>query len=241
MRLGFYINPVARYRDPESPAIPEPAVISALAVSFGVQAIVAGFIPSGHLMTERDLKLMRELIHTDLIILTPLGEEFVEPVIKLNPEGVILVASGWDGMRDFRHVQMEIDSEIIASAVSSYRAAGVQTAALIEPDASVIKTVARCGLSGVVLDTLHYSCAASDEEAETALNKIEDCALAAHKFGLVTSAGHGLNYQNVGPIIDLQHIEELFIGRSIVARAVMTGIDRAVGEMIRIIDRHRRC
>ncbi|NQT35140.1 pyridoxine 5'-phosphate synthase [bacterium] len=239
MRLGFYINHLARLRDPEKSGDLEPAVLASLALTSGAQLILAGWTKTGGLINERDIRLIRELIHGDLVVIAPLGEEMVEQVIKFQPQGVILVASGWDGVRDFRPLQMEIDAEEITAVASEYKTSGVQPFALLEPEAAAAKTAARCSLTGIVYDASQYSGALNDEEAEAALYRLEDSALAANKFGLVTAIGHGLTYQNVGPVAGLRFVDDLYIGRSIATRALLTGIERAVGEMVSTIDRYR--
>ena len=239
MRLGFYLNSVARLRDPEKGGEPEPAVVASLAMSAGAHAILAGWSKSGGVLKERDIRLIRELIHGDLVLIAPLGEDLVEPVIKFKPEGVILVASGWDGIRDFRSLQMEVDANEISTVTSLYRAAGVTTNVLLDPDPNALKVAVRCEVSGVVLDASQYGAARSDEEAEAALDKLADSAMMSHKFGMVTAVSHGLNYQNIGPIAALHYIEELYVGRAIVARALINGIDRAVSEIMNTIDRYR--
>ncbi len=238
MRLGFYLNSLAKLRDPDSTGEPEPAVTAALAMSSGAQLILAGWTASDGSLTERDLRLIREVVHGDLIIVTPLDSGLVEPVAKLRPEGVMMIASGWDGIRDFRPVQMEVDADEIGLVTLEYKTAGIQPAVLIEPDAGSVKAAARIGLSGVTLDASLYAAARTDEDAQSALDKLADAALASHKFGLVTAIGHGLTYQNIGPVAALRYLEELYVGRSIVARAIMSGMDRAIGDMMNTIDRY---
>ncbi len=239
MRLGFYINSITRLRDQENSGELEPALVASMAMAAGAQVILAGWTNAGGSLTERDLRLIRELIHGDLVLVVPLGEKQMESAVKFHPEGVILVASGWDTVRDFRPVQMEVDSKDIAAVASAYRAAGVQPLVLVDPEPGALKIAARCGLAGVVLDTSQYGSARIDEEAQDALDRLTDCAMAANRFGLVAAAGHGLNYQNVGPIAGLRYVEEIFIGRSIVVRALNCGIDKAVADMLKTIDRYR--
>ena len=239
MRLGIFINPVARLRDEETFAEPEPAVIASLAMASGAQVILAGWTRTGGRIKDRDLRLLREVIKGDLMLLASVGSEFVEPVVKHRPQGVILVGSGWDGKRDVKPIQMEVDSEEITSASASYKVAGVPTFAFIDPDAAVVKSCARSGLAGVVIDAEIYSRSNNDEEAEASLEKIADCALVANKFGLIPAVAHGLDYHNVGPVVSIKFVEEVYIGRSIVARSLMTGIERATSDMLTIIDRSR--
>ena len=74
-------------------------------------------------------------------------------------------------------------------------------------------------------------------EVESELSAIQDMTLLAHKYGLRINAGHGLNYRNVGPIAAIPHIEELNIGHSIIGRAALVGMERAVKEMLEAIRR----
>ncbi len=239
MRLGFYLNPLDRLRDPGSNAEPEPAVIAALAALSGAQPILAGWSSEGGSLSERDLRLVRELVRDDLIIVTPQDSGLVDSVVKLRPDGVLLVASGWDGSRDFRPVQMEMDADAVGSVASEYKSAGVPTSLLAEPDAGSMKAIARSGLAGVVFDAEQYAGARTDEDAQSELDRLADAAMTARKYELNTAIGHGLTYQNIGPVGCLRYVEELYVGRSIVARAVLRGIDRAIGDMMNIIERYR--
>jgi len=219
---------------------PEPAVVAALATGAGTQVVLAGWTKSGGLLTERDIRLTREVVHGDLVVVAPLNAENIEPVVRFRPEGVMLVASGWKGDKMAGPVQLEVDASEIADAVSAYRAAGVLPSALVEPDAAALKIAARCGLAGVVLDASGYTGARTDEEAEDQLSKLNDSAMAAQKFGLLPAAAHGLNYRNIGPVAGIRFIEELYVGGAVIARALVVGLDRAIAEMLAVINHNIR-
>ena len=238
MRIGFYINSVIRLRD-DVHREPEPALIAGLAEASGAQVILAGWTSSPGLLNERDLYFIRDIVHGDLIIVAPLTEQCVEPIIKLHPERVILVASGWDGLCKAGTVQPDNSYEEISSIGAAYRTGGVSVSLFVDPEAAIMKTVARSGAMGAVLDCAEYGNASTDVEALEALNKLADASFAANKFGLIPSAAHRLNYRNIGYVAALRYIEEVYIGRAVVSRSVMSGLERAMRDVIDVVHRHR--
>lgn len=239
MRFGFYINPVARLRNEEKTGEPEPVIIASLAETAGAEIILAGWLPGNGNLTDRDLTLIREIIHCDLLIVTPLDGASIEPVARFRPVGVILVAAGWDGIRSPKTIQPEIEKDEIATIASAYKAAGIQVSAFTDSDLSSLKSIARCGLDGVTIDCTNYASARTDEEAESTIDQLTNAVMAASKFGLVPSLGKGLNYRNIGPIAGIKYVDEIYIGRSIVNRSLVVGIQQSITDMITLIHRSR--
>lgn len=91
------------------------------------------------------------------------------------------------------------------------------------------------GADIIELHTGEFANAASEEQLAEELEKIVLAAKHAKKIGLGVNAGHGLNYQNIKLVRDIYEIDEVSIGHSVIARAVMTGLPAAVQEMIRLI------
>jgi len=232
MRIGYYINPIARLREGHTSGIPDPAVAAALAESAGVQIVLAGWAQSSGLLTERDILMTRELVRGDLIVVAPLKEELVDTVLKFHPDGVVLVDGSWDGARPARPILVEADSDRIGATGSAYRSAGIPAALMIEPNAQAVKTMARLNISGVVLDCSTYAAARNEKDAGAALDRISDAALAAGKFGLMAAAAHGLTAQNFSPVATIRYIEEIYFGQWISSRALFVGLDRACREVI---------
>jgi len=87
----------------------------------------------------------------------------------------------------------------------------------------------------VELHTGRFCEARNEKDRQKELSRIVDAAKAAAKLGLGVAAGHGLNYENVRPIARIKEIDELNIGHAIVARAVLVGLERAVREMIQLM------
>jgi len=239
MRLGFYLNPVIQLRGSQSQGEPDPVTVASLAEMAGVEVILIGWNPNGGLITERDVKLVREVVRCDLIFIVPLLEQHIEPVIDCNPNGVVLVDSSWDGLKPVMPVQQELEANQLTDAIAGYRNAGMPVFPLIEPVLSSIKIVARARVSGVVLDCSKYANAQTDEEAEMTLEELNNAAMATNKFGLVTGFMHGLNYRNIGHIAGLSFGDELYVGRTIANRALLSGLEKAISDMNTVIFRRQ--
>jgi|GEM_PF-1682970 len=235
MRVGINISPFARLRGGSPLGEPDPVLAAATAQNAGAQIIVAGWLPNNGFITDRDIKLLRELVRIDLLIISPLSTSYVDAIAKVHPQGVILVDAGWDGVREVRPLQPDVETGEIAEAAATFRAAGVEASIFVEPTASQVKIVAKCGISGVVFDCAAYAATKTDEEAQAAIDLLTDATMAYSKFGIFMAAAHLLDYQNIRHIALMHNIEEIYIGQAVAARAMFVGLDRAVREIIDII------
>jgi pyridoxine 5-phosphate synthase len=127
------------------------------------------------------------------------------------------------------------NQEFLQEAITIFRANNIVVSLLIDPEINQIKAAARVKADYVELHTGAYANAESHNTVADELEKIRSMAIAANKLGLGVSAGHGLNYQNVHEIAAMPNMEELNIGHSIISKAVMVGMDRAVKEMLELI------
>ena len=118
-----------------------------------------------------------------------------------------------------------------AEAVERLSTAGIRTSLFIDPDKRTLEISADLGVTAVELHTGEYANAADPAERETQLARLSTATRTAVDLGLAVHAGHGLTYENVTPVAAIARIEELNIGHSIVSRAVLVGMERAVREM----------
>ncbi|MBM3328586.1 MAG: pyridoxine 5'-phosphate synthase [Calditrichaeota bacterium] len=239
MRFGFSLNPIARLRGASLSGQPDPAYFGALAQAAGADLILAGYLPGSGFLTERDLRLLRDLIRIDLVLIVPLQNLIVEAVAKLRPEGVILVDAGWDGVRDSRPLQPDVEADEIASIAAAYKSAGVPVSLFLEPLPGAAKFAARTGASGITFSTSAYAATRADEEASRALDQIGAASMATGRFGLIVSAGRGLTIHNVRSLAAVRNIDEIYVGQALASRAMQIGLDGAVREMIAVLHRSR--
>ncbi|MEX2467004.1 MAG: pyridoxine 5'-phosphate synthase, partial [Gemmatimonadota bacterium] len=129
--------------------------------------------------------------------------------------------------------------EGLARALGRLTEAGVRTSLFIDPDEDAIRASLDLGADAVELHTGEYANAAGRNEREAQLSRLNAAASIAGKLGLAVHAGHGLTYENVTPVAEVPEIEELNIGHSIISRAVFTGMERAVRDMVELVRRAR--
>ena len=212
---------------------------AALAESAGVQLILAGWTLNSGLLNERDVLLTRELVRGDLFIVTALREEAIHPILKFHPDGVVLLDPGWDGIRQGHPLSLDGEVDLATKVANEFKAAAVPVAVMIDANSQSVKTAARVGASGVVIDCSVYASARTEKDAEEAVDRILATALAASKFGMVASAARGLTPANISPIARISYLEEFFFGQSIAARSMIVGLDTAMREVI-YATRHSR-
>jgi pyridoxine 5-phosphate synthase len=128
------------------------------------------------------------------------------------------------------------EAERYASTVKALKDGGIRTSAFIGPDQAQIKEAAKLGFDAIEIHTGEYANAARRGPGDT-LHAIQEAAASAARYGMGVHAGHGLTYSNVHPIVQIPEIEELNIGHSIISRAVFTGIEEAVREMVSLLVR----
>jgi pyridoxine 5-phosphate synthase len=119
----------------------------------------------------------------------------------------------------------------VREAVRKLRDAGIRVSLFIDPDARQIDASVATGAEVVELHTGAYADASSEPQRRHELERQRSGMERAHAAGLIVNAGHGLTLDNVGPIAALEHIHELNIGHSIVARALFVGMEQATREM----------
>jgi pyridoxine 5-phosphate synthase len=112
------------------------------------------------------------------------------------------------------------------------RDGGIAVSLFVDPDLEQVKQAHKLAVHGIEINTASFAESFDEASREASLDTIVDTARLAHKLGLKVSAGHGLTYHNVGRLIGRPEISGLTIGHSIVARAALVGMERAVKEMI---------
>jgi pyridoxine 5-phosphate synthase len=125
----------------------------------------------------------------------------------------------------------------LKKTIQRLRKGGIPVSLFVDPKRDQIKASEEVGADVIEIHTGHYCDAETPSQEDEELKKILDAVAEATHCNLQIAAGHGLNYVNVRRIAEIKEIEELNIGHSIIARAVLVGLDRAVREMIELIRR----
>ncbi|MBZ5523545.1 MAG: pyridoxine 5'-phosphate synthase, partial [Acidobacteriia bacterium] len=186
---------------------------------------------------DRDVELLARTVRTVVNLELAAADEIVAIAERLKPHQATLVPERREEITTEGGLDCVAGAARIRAALARLAAAGVRTSLFISPDPPAVAAAAALAPVAVELHTGRY--AESWRRGGAALAELAAAARQAQALGLAVHAGHGLTYENVGPVAALPGVEELNIGHSIISRAVFVGIERAVREMRERIDRAR--
>jgi len=235
VRLGVNVDHIATIREARRGREPDPIAGAVLAELAGADGIVCHLREDRRHIKDRDLTLLRQVVRTHLNLEMAATDEMVKKAISVLPDMVTLVPERRQEVTTEGGLDVTANFEYLEAITSTLRANNIVVSFFIDPDIYQIKAVAKLGADYVELHTGAYANAQDLNKVVEELERIRSMAMAASKLGLGVSAGHGLNYQNVVDVAKIKEIEELNIGHSIVSRAVLTGMERAVRDMIGLI------
>lgn len=234
MILGVNIDHVATIREARKGNEPDPLMAATLAILGGADGITVHLREDRRHIRDRDLKLLREMVTTELNLEMAATEEMVRIAIEVAPDMVTLVPEkrrelttegGLDVVRQKEHIQ---------HTIKKLHGSGIPVSLFINPSIMDVDISRETGADMVEIHTGLYS-NAKGKKKEREIQRVQEAVRVAHKVGLSTNAGHGLNYFNVARIAEIEGLRGLYIGHSIISRSVLVGLERAVREMKELI------
>lgn len=239
IRLGVNIDHVATVRNARRTFEPDPVHAAVIADLAGADQITLHVREDRRHVNERDLRLIKELIHSRVNLEMAPTEEMVEIALSVKPHQVTLVPERREEVTTEGGLDVFSQEERIREVVKKLKEAGITVNLFIDPDEEQIKAAAKVGADAVELHTGAYAeaFAENDEKkVEEELGKLKKAAKTAKSLGLKVYAGHGLTYKNVKKVAEIPEIEELNIGHSIIANAILFGLKEAVEKMLELIN-----
>jgi pyridoxine 5-phosphate synthase len=180
---------------------------------------------------DRDVEVLRKVVKTRLNLEMAANPVMVTLAATHKPDHATLVPERREELTTEGGLDVLLNQTLVRKTVVDLREAGVAVSIFVDPDYDQIRAIAKLEVRTIEINTAKYSDARRDEQAIVEADKVAQAARAAAKLGIRVLAGHGLTYRNVRRIVQIPEIEELNIGHSIVARAALVGMDRAVREM----------
>jgi pyridoxine 5-phosphate synthase len=238
IRLGVNVDHVATIRQARRVDVPDPVEAALLAEKAGADGITVHLREDRRHIQERDVEMMRQRLGTKLnleMAVTPAMVAFAE---KLRPDDACFVPEKREELTTEGGLDVVGNKQKIVEAVRRLQERGIRVSLFIDPERSQIEASKAVGAHAVEIHTGTY-CNALATERERERDAIVAAAALAHGLGLEVHGGHGLNYNNVTFIATIPEIVELNIGHSIIARAVIVGIEQAVREMKQILAKTR--
>jgi pyridoxine 5-phosphate synthase len=235
MKLGVNIDHIATLRQARMTNEPDPVYAAAIAELAGADGITIHLRQDRRHIQERDLELLRAVVKTKLNLEMAASMEMVKIALKHKPEVCTLVPETADEVTTTGGLDVLMYSEKIDEAAGNLRAAGMEVSIFIDPNIDQIKACYKLGIKTIEINTGEYAKNWNNSYASLELDKIKKSVIYARKVNLKVLAGHGLTYQNVGPIAAVEAIEELNIGHSIIANSTFMGLEKAVKRMKELI------
>jgi pyridoxine 5-phosphate synthase len=235
MRLTLNVDHIATLRNARGEDQPDPVTTALIAEEVGVDGVVVHLREDRRHITERDVRLLRELVKTKLDLEMAANEEIIKIACDVGPELATLVPEKRQELTTEGGLNVIDNISLIKDTITELHNSDIDVCLFIEPELTQIDTAAEIDADIIEIHTGIFANAVSEEEQFDELDRIRAAVIHAKKIGLGVNAGHGLNYQNIKIFREVPDIDEVSIGHSIIARAVTVGIKEAVLEMIRLI------
>ncbi|MBC6420702.1 MAG: pyridoxine 5'-phosphate synthase [Hormoscilla sp. SP12CHS1] len=231
LTLGVNIDHIATIRQARRTVEPDPVAAAVLAELAGADGITAHLREDRRHIQDRDVRLLRQTVRTHLNLEMAPTEEMVNIALDIKPDYVTLVPEKREEVTTEGGLDIVSQVSRIASIVDELQTAGIPVSLFIDADQAQIAASARVKAKFIELHTGTYAEAKDEVGRQRELDILAKACAQAIVAGLRVNAGHGLTYWNVYPIACIRGMEELNIGHSIISRAALVGLERAVREM----------
>ena len=230
-RLGVNVDHIATLRQARGGQEPDPVAAAVLVELAGADGIVVHLREDRRHIQDHDLTLLRQLVRTSLDLEMAADDTMAKVAIGVRPDLVTLVPERRQELTTEGGLEVAGNRDRLKDFIERLHDGNLVVSLFIEPDLEQIRAAHKVRADFVELHTGRYANAANLKDQHKEFETVAQAAKFAAKLGLGVNAGHGLNYQNVKRLAGLLEIEEFNIGHSIIARAVLVGLERAVREM----------
>ena len=234
-KLGVNIDHVATIRQARRTIEPDPVWAAALAELAGADGITIHLREDRRHIQDRDVRLIRETAQVKLNLEMATAEEIVEIAIATRPHQVTLVPEKREEVTTEGGLDVIQHRDRVGEVVNRLQDVSIEVSLFIDPERDQIAASKELGVQAVELHTGCYADATSDAAQNNELQRLIEAGAFAVEQGLLLHMGHGLTYRNVVPVAEISGVCELNIGHSIISRAVLVGLERAVREMKELI------
>ncbi len=234
-KLGLNVDHVATLRQARGGMEPDPVTAAAIGELAGAAGITIHLREDRRHIQDRDLELLRRTVKTSLNLEMAATGEMVAIACRVRPEQCTLVPEKRQELTTEGGLDVITSLPAVSAAVQALQQAGIVVSLFIDPNPDQLKAAAQTGADAVELHTGAYAEATGQADRERELAALRDAVTLGNNLGMTVHAGHGLNYINVAPVAVIPGIREFNIGHSIIARAILVGLDRAVREMVALL------
>ncbi len=233
--LCVNIDHIATVRQARGGTEPDPVHGAILCEQYGADGITVHLREDRRHIQDRDVRLLKEVVRGKFNLEMALSEEIIRIALEIVPHQVTIVPEKRQELTTEGGLDVKAYSDEISKAVIRFHEKNVLVSLFIEPDPVAVEISKQTGADFIEFHTGTYCHAFSTSLGKRELARLYAAAEKAVAIGLRVNAGHGLNAENVIPILGMKGLEELNIGHSIVSRAIFKGLPAVVREMKDVI------
>ena len=235
IKLGVNIDHIATVRQARGIDYPDPLEGAEISEANGADGITIHLREDRRHIVEADLFGLKGRITTRLNLEMALAEDIISIAKKAKPDQITLVPEKREELTTEGGLDVIRHFPKLKKIIGEFHDLGVLVSLFVEPEKKIIESSKELGADYIEIHTGTYCNLFSSSKEPEELSKIYQAASLAKDLGLGVNAGHGLNLENIKPILKTPGLEELNIGHSIISRAIFVGLGVAVREMVEII------
>ncbi|HOI96666.1 MAG TPA: pyridoxine 5'-phosphate synthase [Syntrophobacter fumaroxidans] len=235
-RLAINVDHVATVRQARRASEPDPVTAAALAELAGAHGIVVHLREDRRHIQDRDVQVLRQTVKSKLNLEMAATREMIQVALNIRPEMVTLVPEKRQELTTEGGLDVVSFEGALEEAIKTLHEGGIAVSLFINPDPRHIKAAHRLEAEYVEIHTGMFAEADSYTRRQEEYERVVTSAKLARKLGLGAHAGHGIGYQNVLWLRNIPEIQEFSIGHAVIARAVLVGMERAVREMLALVN-----
>ena len=240
MRLLINVDHIATLRNARGEAVPDPARAAQVSEEAGAAGIVFHLREDRRHIKDKDIYRIKEVVKGTLDFEMAATDEMLDISVRLQPDLVTLVPESREELTTEGGLQMQkIAADYEKRVVPVYKREHIEMSLFIDPRREDIEIAHRLGAEAIELHTGPYANAATGEERQQRIEELQEAAELAHSLGLKINAGHGLDFNNIEPLINqVPHLNDISIGHALMAEAIFDGLPNVVKRMNRIITKN---
>ena len=233
--LAVNVDHIATIRQARGVNYPDPAAAAVLVELAGADGVVVHLRGDRRHINDDDVRKVKNIVKTKFILEMAATDEMAETALEVTPDLVTLVPESREEITTEGGLNLAATMENTSRVVDRLQAEGIRVSLFIDPDIEQIRRVRDTGATIIEIHTGAFCDAAGIKEKTAEFEKIREAARVAYDLGLGINAGHGICYNTIKWFAGMTEIDEFSIGHSIVSRAALVGMDRAVRDMLHLI------
>jgi len=235
IKLSVNIDHIATLREARGEIEPDPVIACGICELAGAEGIVGHLREDRRHINDRDVRILREVVRTKFDLEMAPTDEMVKIALEILPDMVTLVPEKREELTTEGGLKISSYKGYLENIIDEFHSKDILVSLFIDAEPANIDLCVEVGTDIIEIHTGKFANSIEEKSQINELSKIGSVARMASEMGLVVTAGHGLNYNNVFPLLNIPEIREVSIGHSIISRAVFTGLHQAVNDMVKIL------